>query len=574
MKLKTSFFNKGIILSGIKRYSWIAAIWSVLLFLAVPVAIINAEPERLIQLKVQNYYNLFLTNFGGTFSNIMLCAFPVLTGVMVFSYLHSPKAAATLHGMPFSRPRLFASSLLSGAILMIIPFIITTVSVLIIKLSLPVGEYIPYETLFTWLLNSLCMALVIYSLAVFVGMFTGNIVAHIVFTYILHFLPFVLYVTIGEILHSLVYGYIAPSLPEFLTRFPMFAIDVNSMSCNAAYVTAAIVLLALAFAAYRKRPIENAGDIVTFRFLRPVFKYGVTFCTAIVGYTFFSSIMNNKPSIVIPVIFVIIGYAIAQMLISKTWRIWKSWKGLAASIVIVFAFVGIIKFDITGFEKYVPALDSVSSVEVKNLPGLGEYNVKIENSDDIAKVIELHKKLIENKPNEPDEFSSYSDITISYHTPGKDILRYYRYSDNYLKDTFIELYSSSAVRMSGFAILDSARTSAVKTVNIFSYENGVQSEYTISSKEQINALIDAYKSDILSISAEDLLKSDKSSITTRLEFETVGELDGSDNHYSYRPYTNTALGSDALYYIYDAYYINEFYPATTAYLENNIYNRE
>lgn len=53
---------------------------------------------------------------------------------------------------------------------------------------MPVGQLFAYATIFTWLLNSVCMAFVVFALTVFVGMFTGNIMAHFVFTYIIHFL--------------------------------------------------------------------------------------------------------------------------------------------------------------------------------------------------------------------------------------------------------------------------------------------------------------------------------------------------------------------------------------------------
>lgn len=39
--------------------------------------------------------------------------------------------------------------------------------------------------------------------------------------------------------------------------------------------------------AYRRRHLESAGDVVSVRWVRPVFKYGVAFCTAVTLSTVF-----------------------------------------------------------------------------------------------------------------------------------------------------------------------------------------------------------------------------------------------------------------------------------------------
>lgn len=221
--------------------------------------------------------------------------------------------------------------MISGLVLILFPLLLNTAVILIIKAAMPVGQLFAYATIFTWLLNSVCMAFVVFALTVFVGMFTGNIMAHFVFTYIIHFLPLGLWLLVNELFSALVYGYKYIAPPEWLTQFPMVYFMRNFIECDAAYAIAGVILLALALLVYRKRPLENASDIVVFQFIRPVFKYGVTFCMAIAGCCYFYFIFGGNqqsPSIVVALIFTVIGYAIAQMLLQKTWRIWNSYKGL------------------------------------------------------------------------------------------------------------------------------------------------------------------------------------------------------------------------------------------------------
>ena len=48
------------------------------------------------------------------------------------------------------------------------------------------------------------------------------------------------------------------------------------------YALAAAVLTGCAFLLYRARRLESAGDVVSVRPMKPVFKYGVAFCVGMV----------------------------------------------------------------------------------------------------------------------------------------------------------------------------------------------------------------------------------------------------------------------------------------------------
>lgn len=100
MKSKTSFFNKGLFFSNIKRYGWVSCVWAALLFLAVPMSMLTYE-TNINAYQLEDYMNFFMFRFGGILSNLMLCGFPVLVGVLVFRYLHSPRSATVLHGCRF-----------------------------------------------------------------------------------------------------------------------------------------------------------------------------------------------------------------------------------------------------------------------------------------------------------------------------------------------------------------------------------------------------------------------------------------------------------------------------------------
>lgn len=576
MKSKTSFFNKGLFFSNMKRYSWVSLVWAALLFLAVPMVMLTFDMniERAYWKEIDNM-RLFMQNFGGIIANLMLCGFPVLIGVLMFRYLHSPKSATVLHGMPFSRLRLFTNAVSSGLVLMLFPLLLNTAVILIIKATMPVGQLIEYATIFTWLLNSVCMAFVVFALTVFVGMFTGNIMAHFVFTYIIHFLPLGLWLLVNELFTALVYGYKYIAPPEWLTQFPMVYFMRNFIECDAAYAIAGVILLALALLVYRKRPLENASDIVVFRFIRPVFKYGVTFCMAIAGCCYFYFIFGGNqqsPSIVVALIFTVIGYAIAQMLLQKTWRIWNSYKGLLVSVAVIFVFWGAIEFDITGYERRVPAVPDVESVTVMGLSGAPAGVVELKDGADIALITDLHKKFTENEKYKTAEINNRSHVdmlSIIYQMKnGGMIRRMYRYSLDDYNQEMAAVYDLPAVREQGFPIIKkTADDIDAVQIRVFS-EDKAGHEYRIANKAQINDLLNVYKVDVNNLSGEALMNGDYHGADMVIQFEMRPEKDllavaPGDSAFKTQQYTTTY-----------SYNIGESYQATITWLNKYVFEQE
>ena len=575
MKSKMSFFNKGLIFSNLKRYSWTSAVWSVLLFLSVPLTIMTYElydTQDLNLRLLEEGYRSFINRFGGAFANVMLCAFPVLIGMLVFRYLHSQRSSTVMHGLPFTRLRLFANSLFSGFVLMLIPLIINTAIVLIIKLSMPIGEYITYRIIFTWLLNSLCIAFCVFSLTVFVGMFTGNLIAHIVFTYIIHFLPFLLWTCIQELFTTLVYGYSYSQVPEFLTKFPMMYIIQDSTDCNLIYFLSGIVLLVMAFFVYRKRPAESAGDIVSFKFIRPIFKYGVTFCTAIFGYLIFIGITGEKQLTITLLIFVVVGYCLAQMLLSKSFRVWEAWKGLVVSLIVALAILGGIKTDITGFERRVPKAESIESITImSSMPGIDVQTINLTQKEDIAQIRSMHEDLAGNE-----KYKAYNGrfphetyrLLFSYTlTNGKTMERSYRYVvkeyENYLKP----LYTPEKLLTSGIKAMKT-EADEILTLHFVAYKYDYRGT-SITGREKIAEFLDAYKSDIFSLSFENLVYNEADSEIASVSFEIYKDKEQTNTNNVLRvPDGSTIEITDHCHYT-----ITDKYTNTKAWLEENVFSK-
>jgi ABC-2 type transport system permease protein len=293
----------------------------------------------------------------------------VLSNVL-FGYLYQTKMTAGIHGLPPSRLALYVNQCVSGLIMLYIPLILNALILLMIRWSLPETLGVLYAAghVAQWLGIALLMASLMFFIGVFVGMMTGWAQAQLIFALIFHGLPAALYVLTSAALSHIVFGY------PFLDQFPSWmgflpiakAVAAAQaglpLSQAAIYLAAALVFAGLGFLGYHHRPLETAGDLITFAWLKPVFKYGFAYCATLSGALSVSGIANIRLSLPLLFFWLLIGYAAAEMLLQKSLYILKAWKGaLVALCVAGLCFLGL-KTNLLGYENRVPAGEEIESV--------------------------------------------------------------------------------------------------------------------------------------------------------------------------------------------------------------------
>jgi ABC-2 type transport system permease protein len=155
--------------------------------------------------------------------------------------------------------------------------------------------------------------------------------------------------------------------------------------------------------------------------MRPVFKYGVAFCVGL----FFGFLMDQMfglgelGMLIAIVIWGIVGYFVAQMLLDKSIRVFKKWKGavaVTAAFLLLFAVIG---FDLTGYETRVPSVSNVASAEITGLyggpghdTGANLGSVQLTDPADIEAVVNLHQGIVDQ--GEKGERGYYYDVDGVY----------------------------------------------------------------------------------------------------------------------------------------------------------------
>ena len=306
MKSAASYFSVSspLIKENIRRYWAIPAISFLVYFLSgvFPLLISYHEID-------QQYYFIesLLINHNPFFMMAHLIV-PVITAVVVFRYLQTTASVTTMHAMPFSRAKLFNSNVLSGLILTTIPVFVTGFILLLISKPVynpramavytsaensfgssvagafaePVNVFARMNIL-NWMWESLIIILVIYAVAVFAGLVTGNSLMHIAAGFGFNFLIPALFGIFTLYCQQYLYGFSAGNdWGEIMLGLSPYLQVFESGGelpwiLQILYILNALVLFAVSMYLYNKRKLEKASDAFVFSFMIPVMSYLIAF---------------------------------------------------------------------------------------------------------------------------------------------------------------------------------------------------------------------------------------------------------------------------------------------------------
>ena len=213
-----------------------------------------------------------------------------------------------------------------------------------------------------------------------------------------------------------------------------FRLERESVWIIAIYCVVAVIMVAAAYFLYKSRRTESAGDVVAVARLRPVFKYGVAVCSGLfLGYVTDAAV-GGLP--VWMVLWTVVGYFAAQMILDKSFRVFKKWHGALIVGAVMTAAVLMITLDVTGFEKRVPELDDVESIEVSRFYMSHDDGYDSDSADwgdfiltdkeNIEKFIDLHRAIVDGNVG---PYSGgpmgYISFNMTYHTSHGTITRAY-----------------------------------------------------------------------------------------------------------------------------------------------------
>ncbi|MCT4617849.1 MAG: ABC transporter permease [Marinisporobacter sp.] len=562
MKSKMSFFNTAIILEDLKRYWGIAVLYFLSLFFSTTLDLILLfnPSDGYYHEKINNFLELRHANSQMMFSII----FPILLSVLLFRYLQQSKSTTLLHSFPVTRGQLFHSHNIAGVLLLILPTLFIGVIFLVFLNIHHDGSelfknILTVSKVFRWAYFSILTNLVVYFISVLVSMVTGISLIQIILSFIAIFLPTGISMLLTVNFKQLLYGFAVNEqfLENFVTKIIPITSFLSDKTINDSflwwYILLNIILYFLAYIFYQKRALESASDPIAFNLLKPIFKYGFTFCSMILSGAYFYMLEKIDSWLYMGYfIGAFLGYIIAEMIIQKSIWIFKNLKGFVLyTMIILLVFVGI-KFDFIGYEKNIPNSEDIESVYYGN--GLYDYweedrNYSLKTSENIDLVRDLHSQIIKNKEifahKEENVFLKYIGIAYKLKN-GKTLTRGYSVPKEFAyKNVFIpKIYESKEYKMSTYDIFH-LDLDHVNYIRIHPESNHNADDVKIVDPNEILNMTNALKADLLDQTYEESIDNKNSWASIQIYMDKEKDLDEShrrssihiswEKHYKYFP---------------------------------------
>ena len=462
MLSKTSYFNATLFRKNLTRF-W--PLWGMASFLGgvFPLALLVQVLQNfrfmddVVGLEMtQIYYSVVA--YGVPI--ISLC-YAILCAMCVWNYLYNARSVGFLHTLPIRREGLFVTNFLSGMTMIAIPYVVT--GGLCVLVSLLSGA-VDLKGILVTILAVAGESFFYFATATAVAFVTSNIMALPVLYFIFHFLAVLLDMLISVFAQGFFFGYqgeftgavnflsptvflmekirerniyeeIPAEIHNGIQEYRNILVDVELENgwIILVYALVGVLLVAAAWLLYQRRRSESAGEVVAVGWMKPIFRYGVSFCGALAGglllyYMFWGAYQGGQyydllPLLVCMAVAGAIGYYLASMLLARSLRVFKgSWKGLGLVAITVAIVCGIMHFDLLGVESRVPSVDSVKEVQVR-INASNSINVTLTKPEDIQKVADTHRAVLAHRDTLIDrDANSY----ITTDANGKRL--YYEYS--------------------------------------------------------------------------------------------------------------------------------------------------
>ena len=375
---------------------------------------------------------------------------PVLVSILLFKYTNEEKSSSFIHGLPISKRKLYITNILTGIVMYIIPFLINLIIILLLNLG-EMGKYLQFADIMKWFGVCMLYNTMFFAFATFIGTFCASKISHGILTYILMYAPIGGLAIASIIMESALFGFkgLSSNLEEF-RGWPFIKIieDFREMgsyylsqtikfetSTIIIYIASIIVMLVLGYFIYKKRKLEITKEFIAFKGIRSFVKYVATFLVNLLSYMYFCDVFEENKIVTLLASFIItlIAYLIIEMILKKTYKVFKSIIGFIIYAVIVTIGFVILNTGAFGYETRIPKAEDVQEVDFS----LSSDTINFREKQNIENVIDFQQKLINEKK------KGYTEYTLEYKLKnGRKITRKYNINNSLYKEELNKILTS------------------------------------------------------------------------------------------------------------------------------------
>lgn len=446
MKSRQRFFNPAVFRKDVTRFAPAWVLYTILLLCILITSLSDKSTYDGAWYAQDMMHILPALNLG----------YALLVSWLLFGDLFNARLCNALHALPMRRECLLVTHAAAGLAFALVPYLISAglMAILLGKAAVVAAW---------WLLAALAEYLFFFGAAVFAAMCTGNRIGMLLAYAIVNFFAVLVLLLAQELYVPLLYG-LRTQEDIFMQWCPVVHMTdlelVNILSeetrsalgdgyhyewiylgaqAGADWWYAALCaglgagMLGLSVLLYRRRQLECAGDFAAFRAVQPVFLVCYTLAAGlflrmcedvfgygnpVLGWCFFAAGL-------------VIGFFTGLMLLNRTTHIFdrRAFAGFGLLAAVLLASVVLTYFDVAGLTRRMPQLAEVGSVSVctgfASPHHSANSEVTLTESGDIGKILDLHRRAVENGKPEHHTDGTQS-ITLRYTlADGSTLSRYY-----------------------------------------------------------------------------------------------------------------------------------------------------
>lgn len=517
MNFKTSLFNKGMFLNFIKRFGRIGLLYFTFLLFIIPIRVIYTLSNSKLEFIQEHFYHIQeIFSFRSPFILLSVLIIPIFIGLILFRYIQTKNTSDLIHSLPIKRESLFISNIIFGLLLIVLPVLLIALISTIVFLSFGLSNHL--YIILNWMIATLVFNIIFFSVSVFSGMITGKSTLQGILTYILLILPYGLSKLIVINTKNLVYGFFYNdnhiyNLENITIKFSpinrlFIYFDYNDFTIQEIiiYLLISVIVIVTSYYLYKLRQTESATQSITFKILKPILKYSVTFSGMLLAGVYFNYKSSYLWMIFGYIIGSLLGYYISEMIIRKSFHVFKN--NIKGYLVYVIAVVIIFTASISIYESYMPNegdIESFSfgSVFITSHGFFYENGVSLKSKENLKVVRNFHKDVVRNEKIYRYYNGSTQHLYLSYKLKnGKQVFRKYEVPDEIYKKYFKPVIESIEYKKSRYDIFKYG-ASEIKEM-IFEFYKVVNKHITVKNKNDFSKLKVIIENEVINMKYDDM----------------------------------------------------------------------
>ena len=532
-----SFSSKGLLGDSLRRNLWGFVLGGVGFFFSLLLPILMTM-QRALETRahqLQQYPDLVdqdwqsalsavssLLGGGNPFVKTTFVVMAIVCGVAMFAYLHARQKVDFYHSLPISRTQLFVNNYLTGVIFAVSTYVVMLAIALACTFAMGFGAAVDWSAIGGAVLSHLIVFLLLYALTVLTTVVCGNTVIALLLLAWVMLSPMLVYMLYSGLCNKFYQTYTMQSVNmkavfHLSPLVQFFSLDglhyerveyveqTSALGLLLVYLVVAVAVTVLSWYLFRIRKSERAGVALAFMPAKLPIKVYMCLVMGVAFGLVFNMIAGDFWLWVGLVLGTVLFHWIVEMIYAFDFHaIFAKPVHLAAILVVLFAGTLCMKFDVTGYDTWLPDRNSIQAVSIS-----GSAEEKLTGADNIDAVYQLAEMGTQVNQGALYEEGNYRGLTLRFWLSGRTAMRYYLLPDNDEVNAlcnqvyFSEEYKRVALPL--FQVdLDQQNAENRYSLDIYTNESGYGVASTLNDWNGIRQILAALQEETLARTENDL----------------------------------------------------------------------